>query len=155
LAYADVWVPFTAGLSTAARETWFGDGLAMLYVDDPAKRGVVQEEYQRLLERFEYTPNPNLIDTAASAAACAFNIVADYVIRRAPPPPRICMESRAGSFVAASLAVTLLFMALPAINMATLNQARLLERPPEIVLRNSAGAQSPELVGQYVFESSD
>src|SRR5690606_10930986 len=153
LAYADVWVPFTAGLSTAARETWFGDGLAMLYVDDPAKRGVVQEEYQRLLERFEYTPNPNLIDTAASAAESAFDMVANDVIGRTPTAPQSWTESRAGSFVAAAVAVALLCMALPAINRANLNLARILERAPEIGLRKAAGAGKPVLVGQFVFES--
>jgi putative ABC transport system permease protein len=56
-------------------------------------------------------------------------------------------------FVAIAVAVGLLFMSLPAINMANLNIGRILERAPEIGLRKSAGATRRVLAGQFIFEN--
>ncbi len=51
------------------------------------------------------------------------------------------------------ITVALLFMALPALNLITLNLSRILERAPEIGVRKAFGASRPALVWQFVVEN--
>jgi putative ABC transport system permease protein len=53
----------------------------------------------------------------------------------------------------AALAISLLFMLLPAVNLINLNVSRILERASEIGVRKSFGASSRTLVGQFVVEN--
>jgi putative ABC transport system permease protein len=49
--------------------------------------------------------------------------------------------------------LAVLFMALPALNLITLNLSRILERAPEIGVRRAFGAPRLSLVRQFVFEN--
>jgi putative ABC transport system permease protein len=63
------------------------------------------------------------------------------------------MANRVPAFLGIAAAIALLFMSLPAINMANLNIGRILERAPEIGLRKAAGASRRVLAGQFIFEN--
>lgn len=155
LAFADVWVPLTATHSTAYQQEWLGSGQALLYVEDPGRFGSVREEFSALLERFEYTPDPTQYDQASAAAETPLEALAAYSIRalRKGPGPKGSGSAYVAAFVGLLVGAALLFMALPAINMANLNIGRILERAPEIGLRKATGASTRVLVGQFVFEN--
>lgn len=149
LAFADVWVPLTATESTAYRQEWTGEGQALLYVEDPAKRGTMRDEFRDALARFEYSPNPAQFHTALAAATTPLEDLALAAL----PGWADNGENDLGVFVGLSVVVALIFMALPAINMTNLNVGRILERAPEIGLRKATGASRRVLIGQFVFEN--
>lgn len=150
LAYADIWVPVTT--AEGQQDAWLGDGWAMLYFDDPARRGAAADEYSEAVAGFEPIAQPADFDTATSEARTAFEIFAGRTLPASPgsgPPP----VSAVVAFTGLATAIALLFMALPAINMANLNVGRILERAPEIGLRKAAGASTRVLIGQFIFEN--
>lgn len=167
LAYADVWVPLTAAQPPGYSERWLADGVAILYVEDSAGRGAVQDEYRQVVRNFEYTPDPTEFDSAFSAAETALEGLANQMYLRAAsladsagvgaPRENLFADSLRTSnvarFLGATTVATLLFMLLPAVNMINLNVGRILERAPEIGLRKAAGASRRVLVGQFIFEN--
>jgi putative ABC transport system permease protein len=154
LAHADIWVPLTT--ATAYRDQWLGGNQAMLYVDDPSRRRAVQQEYQQALERFEYTVDPGQYQRAASSAQTSLEFLTSVIVGRFDqgfPGEESYARSRVAKFAGLATAGMLLFMSLPAINMANLNIGRMLERAPEIGLRKVAGASRRVLAGQFIFEN--
>jgi putative ABC transport system permease protein len=159
LAYADLWVPLTT--SATYRGAWIeARGQVMLYVEDPAKHDAVREELRQALEGFVYTENPAQEVRALAAARTPLQSFAagNFGLRM----PRYgdtegmiasFSDDRVAELLAIAVAFGLLFMSLPAINMANLNIGRILERAPEIGLRKSAGASRRVLAGQFIFEN--
>lgn len=160
LAFSDIWVPLTTA-TTGYRDEWVGpDNLAMLYVDAPSRRRAVQHEYQLALEDFEFTPDPGQYQRAVSSAQTMLETVARQFIGGlfgsplgSLPSEDHYTRSRVAELAGLALFGMLLFMSLPAINMANLNIGRMLERAPEIGLRKATGASRRVLAGQFVFEN--
>jgi putative ABC transport system permease protein len=158
LAYADIWAPLTT--SANYRDEWISNSQVMLYIEDRSRHDAVRAELRQALDDFVYTDDPGAFQLAAAAAwtplqqlangafpsSGGFDFNVDAAIDRhlGDPVPQ---------FLAAAAALALLFMSLPAINMANLNIGRILERAPEIGLRKSAGASRRVLAGQFIFEN--
>jgi putative ABC transport system permease protein len=158
LAFSDIWVPLTTA-TTNYRDEWVGPGhFAMLYVEDPSRRRAVREEYRQALEDFEFTPAPGEFQRAVSSAQTMLETVARQMIPRfgqlgSPPSVESLTRSRVADLAGLATVGMLLFMSLPAINMANLNIGRILERAPEIGLRKATGASRRVLAGQFIFEN--
>lgn len=148
LAYADIWVPYTTVATDEYREKWGADGVIMLFVENPARRGAVRAELAESLGDFVYSPDPDRFDQATAVAETALGRIATRLVG----DPRDG-RSHVPRFVGAAVVIVLLFMLLPAINTANLNIARILERAPEIGLRKATGASIRALVGQFIFEN--
>jgi putative ABC transport system permease protein len=155
LAYADVWVPLTTATSNY-RDEWVGPGnFAMLYVEEPSRRQEVRQEYRHALEDFEFTPDPGQFQRAVSSAQTMLETVARQIVGGfgGAPGDESRTRSRVAELVGLASVGMLLFMSLPAINMANLNIGRMLERAPEIGLRKATGASRRVLAGQFIFEN--
>jgi putative ABC transport system permease protein len=148
LAFADVWVPYTAGLTAAYQEKWDADGVILLHVEREAAKPAVRAELRESLQNFVYLPDPDRFDRATAVAETSLGRVATRLVGQPADG-----ESHVTRFVGAAIVLTLLFMLLPALNMANLNIGRILERAPEIGLRKATGASIRVLVGQFIFES--
>jgi putative ABC transport system permease protein len=148
LAYADVWVPYTAIEINAYDEQWGADGVIMLYVDDCSKQAAVQAELAGSLEQFVYTPDPERFDTATARAETTLDRIANRIMGEAENG-----GSQTSRFLGGALLLVLLFMLLPALNMTNLNIGRILERVSEIGLRKATGATVRALVAQFMFEN--
>ena len=150
LAWADIWVPITT--APAQRDSWIGGGIALLWFEDPGRMQLAKDEYEASVATFEPIDDPAELDKASSFAATAFELFAMDMLEN-------YFEEEFGAvdyvsrFIAIAIVLTLLFMALPAINMANLNVGRILERAPEIGLRKATGASTRTLIGQFVFEN--
>ena len=150
LAHADVWLPATASNPLPDPKEWMARGQtqAMLYVENAAKRHDMQMEIEARVRRFEVNPDPVKYNTLEATAMTPLQALAARVLANDFQPRDYVAE-----FVAAVVIVTLLFMALPAVNMINLNVGRILERAPEIGLRKAAGAPTRSLIGQFIFEN--
>lgn len=160
LAYADIWVPLTT--NPIYYNDWTNlNGQVMLYVEDPSRRAAVREELRQAVEGFVFPENPGLYKRVAARAWTPFERLATEIIDAITPGPGFDFERAADNFLADRVpeflavagAAILLFMSLPAINMANLNIGRILERAPEIGLRKAAGASRRVLAGQFIFEN--
>lgn len=160
LAYADIWAPLTT--SPSYRDEWVnGNGRIMLYVEDPSRHAAARAELREALEDFVYDEDPAAYQRLAVEAWTPLQELATGIIGAITPGPgfdfnkmaETYLADRVTEFLAVAGAVVLLFMALPAVNMANLNIGRILERAPEIGLRKAAGASRRVLAGQFVFEN--
>jgi putative ABC transport system permease protein len=160
LAYADIWAPLTTNPSYY--NDWTNlNGQVMLYVEDPSRHAAVREELRQVIEDFDIPENPGVYERVAARAWTPLQTLARAVIDGIAPGPGFDFEREAAGysadrvpeFLAVAAAVMLLFMSLPAINMANLNIGRILERAPEIGLRKAAGASRRVLAGQFIFEN--
>jgi putative ABC transport system permease protein len=150
LAFADVWVPYTTTQVPDYQDQWGADGVIALFVEQPARRTLVQAELQQSLESFVYTPDPERFDRATAPAEDTIGRIASGIMSDSDEADLDTIKSR---FISGSVVLGLLFMLLPAINIANLNIGRILERAPEIGLRKALGASKRMLVGQFVFEN--
>jgi putative ABC transport system permease protein len=152
LAYADIWVPLTT--SETYRDAWMGGAQIMLFVDDPSKRAAVQSEFRQALDGFVYTDDPGQFERAVAVAWTPIEMLASQFFGSLTQGfDDNFAADRVPQFLTIAGVVTLLFMSLPAINMANLNIGRMLERAPEIGLRKSTGASRRVLAGQFIFEN--
>jgi putative ABC transport system permease protein len=133
----------------------------MLYVEDSSKHAAVREELYQAVEEFAFNPNPDVYKSIAVRAWTPLQTLATELIEEFSSPGFGDFDAvaanysihRVPEFLAVASVAVLLFMSLPAINMANLNIGRILERAPEIGLRKSAGASRRVLAGQFIFEN--
>jgi putative ABC transport system permease protein len=158
LAYADLWVPLTT--SATYRGAWLDSARIMLYVEDPSRHEAVREELRASLAGFVYTDDPAQDVHAVAPPRTPLQLAAyDAIGFRFPAfgDTKGMIDNFSADpvaqFLALGVAIGLLFMSLPAINMANLNIGRILERAPEIGLRKAAGASRRVLTGQFIFEN--
>jgi putative ABC transport system permease protein len=144
-AYADVWIPLplpTAEESTAT----FGRLETIVLAKDRGSIALIKREFEARVARYpiadpkQYTEIRSYLDT--NFEAFARELTSDKLGPRAPMAVR-----------GAAVAIALLFMTLPALNLITLNLSRILERSSEIGVRKAFGAPRRTLVGQFVFEN--
>ncbi|HMB72033.1 MAG TPA: ABC transporter permease [Gammaproteobacteria bacterium] len=151
LAFADIWVPITTAPRRA--DAWLGEGQVMLYLEDPGRMQLAKDEYQTAVAAFEPVSEPAVFDAATSRAWTALELYAAQMVAPYLEEDIFASTDLIGEFIAAAIVVALLFMALPAVNMANLSIGRILERAPEIGLRKAAGASTSVLIGQFIFEN--
>jgi len=160
LAYADIWTPLTT--NPIYYNDWTNlNGQVMLYVEDTSRHAAVREELRQAIEDFDIPENPGIYQRVAARAWTPLETLATGLIGAITPSPGFDFDrvadgylvSRVPEFLAVAGAVMLLFMSLPAINMANLNIGRILERAPEIGLRKAAGASRRVLASQFIFEN--
>jgi putative ABC transport system permease protein len=160
LAYADIWAPLTT--NPIYYNDWTNtNGQVMLYVEDPSRHAAVREELRQAIEDFDIPENPGLYERVAARAWTPLERLASELYSEIVPSSFGDFDGAVDRFsadrvlevLALAGAVMLLFMSLPAINMANLNIGRILERAPEIGLRKAAGASRRVLAGQFIFEN--
>lgn len=146
-AYAEIWVPHTTFPSTSYRDQWLGDFVALLYAEEPGRIPVLQDEFFRSLETFEYD-DPEEFTVALSHADTKLDRLAREFL-----DTRYQRDSKAGWFLLILMGGMLAFMVLPTVNLVNLNVSRILERASEIGVRKAFGASGRILVGQFLVEN--
>ena len=63
------------------------------------------------------------------------------------------LHQNAMVYLAGIVAIMLLFMSFPAVNLMVINFSRIIERYPEIGIRKAFGASSTALMGQFILEN--
>lgn len=145
IAYSTVWLPLGPG-TTDERAATFGNIEGVVLARSTADIKPIQREFQQRVKRLpiddpkifnEYRSD---LDTTFESLARAFTF--NQMGDRGPMVFRIAL-----------LALAILFMTLPALNLVTLNLSRILERAPEVGVRKAFGAPPRTLIGQFVMEN--
>lgn len=152
LIFADVWVPIATMKGDAWRHDTLGSFGALVLAKDRRDFPALQSEFQSRVRRHPI-PDPahfnrldGTLDTLfGSFARQFFDLPADG-------DSPLALSASAKLWIGL-IVLTVLFMALPAINLVNINLSRILDRSSEIGVRKAFGATSRALVGQFVAEN--
>lgn len=145
-AYADAWVPTTTLASTDYKQQQFGSFTVMILARKAADLPAVKRDIVRIAKTVRYD-DPNMYNVAQFWGDSKLELFARTLTNSTAE------DAGTPTFVASIVALMLLFMALPALNLINLNVGRIMERGSEIGVRKAFGATSRQLVAQLVLEN--
>ena len=145
IAYSTLWVPLGPPNDREKKE-FMGSFEASVLVKSTADIPKMQREFQTRVSRLPIDDPKNYTEINAGLdtqfESLARGLTNNEFGTRGPMILRLVF-----------LALTLLFMTLPALNLITLNLSRILERASEVGVRKAFGAPRRMLVGQFILEN--
>lgn len=150
IAMANVWLPYTTNASTSYQENEMDNWLAILYHSDSSQLPLIQEEFIYLLKNNLVLSRKNGLSKAFGGAYTKLEGIARAIFSSTYEHK---YYSGIDLLLTILLVFTLLFMALPSMNMININVSRIYERASEIGVRKAFGASSTQLVGQFIVEN--
>lgn len=150
IAFADVWVPIHTFPSKDYLDPkrLTGQFQGLILARDAADLPLIQAEFEARLQQVEL-PDPGADNTLYSSAETLFDTASRLILADGSSEG----ESRSGLLLLTIVALMVMFMALPTLNLVNLNVSRILERSSEIGVRKAFGASSWTVVGQLVTEN--
>lgn len=145
IAYSTLWVPLGPP-SDQERKEFLGNFEVSVLAKSTADVPKMQREFQTRVSHLPiddpktYTEITSGLDTPFEAIAR--ELTGNELGARGPMVLRLVF-----------LALALLFMTLPALNLITLNLSRILERASEVGVRKAFGAPRRMLIGQFILEN--
>lgn len=145
-AFADVWVTHGSSASSAYRLQFMGGCKGIILARTPADVPRIQSELASRIPDIPL-PDPATYKTLTVAAESQFESISREMFSSDES------SSHPALFAGLLIGATILFMLLPAVNLANLNISRTLERTPEIGVRKAFGASSRTMVLQFLIEN--
>ena len=147
MAYSQIWVPIGTLRSPEYRNQMLDGFVGAVLARDRSDFPRLKRE---LGSRLPGVPiaDPKQFQTTKGGLDTPFEMLARSVVGN-----RTFDEKAAARFATILAVATLLFMALPALNLITLNLSRVMERGSEIGVRRAFGAPRSSLVRQFMFEN--
>lgn len=144
--FADIWVPIGTAKSSGFRHVLVADYQALFVARSKADLPGIRAAYQ---DRLRTVPldSPREFDRIYGGAETLFEAASRMFI------DGHFERSQPGLFRGVLFGLAVLFMTLPAVNLANINLSRILERSSEIGVRKAFGASSRTLVGQFLVEN--
>ena len=161
VSYGEIWVPISTAKSKTWRKEYIGNFMAVFLArsrsDFPQIKAAVD---RRLNVAEEHIPDRRIFQRIEGGADTLFEAVARffaYPVGTGTSSGSLNSgarkESRPELFLALLIALAVLFMLLPSVNLVNINLSRILDRASEIGVRKAFGASSRTLVGQFVVEN--
>ena len=144
LTYAEVWFPMGTRASSAYREELMEGHIGYVKLRSPADKEAAQQEFRLRLQEVELPPGFDTVQSGLDTPLEGMSrelLSEDY------------SQAKPYLLIAIVVAGAVLFMVLPAINLANLGVSRALERSEEIGVRKAFGATRGQLVRQLLFEN--
>jgi putative ABC transport system permease protein len=145
-AFSDIWVPITSQPSSDYKNNLFGPYMAMMMAHSVAEVPALKQEILKAATTVQYD-DPAIFDTARFWGDSKLQLFARTLLSDQTE------DGGAARLLGGVVAVMLLFMTLPALNLINLNVGRIMERSSEIGVRKAFGATSRQLVAQLVLEN--
>jgi putative ABC transport system permease protein len=146
VSYGEMWVPIGTYPSSDYRQQFMGNFIGLVMAHDAADLPRLRREFDARMTRVPI-PDPATFNELDAHLDTTF----ESLVR-----PFFRAGASAQSFLIARgilVLLALLFMALPALNLITINLSRILERSSEIGVRKAFGAPRRALVSQFVMEN--
>ena len=147
-AYSQLWVPIGTMKSSEYRNQMTGSFEAVVLLRDRSDIPAVKRAFASRMPQVPLT-DPKRFHSFKAAIDTPVEAFARLTVGR-NRPEATGVTSTAGTVL---VILALVFMALPALNLITLNLSRILERAPEIGVRRAFGARRGALVRQLVLEN--
>ncbi|MFZ2492418.1 MAG: ABC transporter permease [Thermoanaerobaculia bacterium] len=145
VAFSEMWMPIGTMKGNEFRRQTHGDFNAIVLASSPRDFERLRSELAARLDRFVFD-DPKQFDRVVAGLDTPFEAVARQTLGNQ-------VEGRAAILRTILVGVALLFLALPTMNLVSINLSRILERAPEIGVRKSFGASSGALVRQFILEN--
>jgi len=144
-ANADIYVPVTTSPSAMTVTRLYGNYTAFLLAEKKSDFESIKAEFLTHLDQVRKDQEGTF-----DSVSCVLGTQADLVAAEI-----VGLRPGGGNFLAVGVVVALmiLFMLFPAINLVNINISRIIERSSEIGVRKAFGASSKTLVGQFVVEN--
>jgi len=143
--FAEVYLPYTVSGEDFSAPRISGDYIAIVLAGNKSDHDQINAEYKSLMKNFPF-PNPE-----------RYNRVQSWADPMIPGMIRILTNSESDTniyiFNAIIIAIILLFMSFPSINLVNINISRIIERASEIGIRRSFGASIKKLMVQFMVEN--
>lgn len=143
--YGDVYVPITISKSAMTTTRLFADCLAFVLAADKSDFDAIRAEYDGIMAQ-ALKDNEGEFHTIECPLMTEFDFLAQTVFGFGTETDSIWA-------LIGIIAVMLLFMLFPAVNLVNINISRIIERASEIGVRKAFGASSRTLVGQFLVEN--
>jgi putative ABC transport system permease protein len=143
-AYSDVWIPIGALKSSDYRHNYLGGFVGLVLAHHSSDFPRLKAEYKTSLRTFPL--DKKVFREISTGLDTPFEALARDLTQNRT-------DSGVWILIGVFVAVALLFMTLPVLNLVTLNLSRIMERAPEIGVRKAFGASRPALIGQFVIEN--
>lgn len=147
-ALSDIWVPYTTNATSGYQQETMGRWDAILYHSDPEILEQANQEYIHMLKNDVILETPEKLTEAYSGAYTKLESLSREMFY-----DEYSYDTHEELFISVMVALVLLFMLLPSINMINLNVSRIMERATEIGVRKSFGASTKQLLMQFIVES--
>lgn len=147
-ALSDIWVPYTTNATSGYQQETMGRWDAILYHSDPEILEQANQEYIHMLKNDVILETPEKLTEAYSGAYTKLESLSREMFY-----DEYSYDTHEELFISVMVALVLLFMLLPSINMINLNVSRIMERASEIGVRKSFGASTKQLLMQFIVES--
>ncbi|OWP62527.1 hypothetical protein CDA63_13540 [Hymenobacter amundsenii] len=144
--YAEVWVPLSTTPANLRDPDYLGGYMAILLAPSAAEVDNVKAEFQQVVNRIPL-PDPKQFKELRTRAHTLFASLIAHANGSSSA------DGASGLVVRVALALTLLFMLLPALNLINVNVSRTLERASEIGVRKAFGATTSALMRQFLIEN--
>jgi len=143
--YSDIYVPVTISRSALTTDRPFSNFLAFILARDDADFPAIKNEFEKSLDRARADLKGEFDEVECSLGTQA-DIISAYIFGSET-------KGEKTKFFLGLIALMVLFMIFPAINLINLNVSRIIERSSEIGVRKAFGASSLTLVGQFIIEN--
>ena len=147
ISYADAWQPIDNLESANYRNQMLGRFKVLFMVENANQAAAFQEELAHLWPKVQI-PDPEQFNFVIGHAETPLESMARDLLRDGNTD-----DNGKSTLVMIAIALGVLFMFLPAINLININVSRIMERAVEIGVRKAFGASSTHLVGQLIFEN--
>jgi putative ABC transport system permease protein len=146
-AFGGLWAPITTFPNSSYRNEFTGYFSALLLAKDVGGIALIKDEIAQIAKQI----NADELGQWQSTYIWADGKL-DFVARTLMNNQTVT-DSGAAKLVAIIVALMLLFMVVPALNLINLNSGRIQERASEIGVRKAFGATNTQLVAQFVMEN--
>ena len=146
--FADIWVPISTSKDNTYRDKLMGEFEALILAHSANDFPAIKAEFLSRLPNVEF-PDPKHFNNMVGFA----ETYAENKARMFNGPDADRRPGQSFKLIGAIIALMILFMLLPTVNLVNINMSRILERASEIGVRKAFGASSFTLVGQFVTEN--
>jgi putative ABC transport system permease protein len=146
VAWGEMWVPIGTYPSSDYRQQFMGNFIGLVMARSAADLPRLRSEYDAVVARVP-SPDPAGFNEVESHLDTTFESFVRPFFRGGARRQGVVLARGVLGLLA------LFFMALPALNLVTINLSRILERSSEIGVRKAFGAPRRALVSQFVIEN--
>jgi putative ABC transport system permease protein len=146
-AWSEIWVPIRANRPPGFETLLSGSYVGLVEAERRGDIPAIQAEIQALIPRVVITARPEYKLLSVNADTDFEGFTRDVLGQHQQ------IETSAGTLAAILIAMMIVFMALPSINLVNINLSRIMERQSEIGARKAFGASSRTLTLQFIVEN--
>jgi putative ABC transport system permease protein len=145
-AFSQIWVPVQTAKSGDYKRNTIGEFAAVVLAKSKSDLPKLKNQFDQRMRSYHFE-DPKRHDRIRAGLDTTFEAAATALV------PSDLSKSGPAILRSILIAMALLFITLPTMNLVSINLSRIMERASEIGVRRAFGASSRTLIGQFVTEN--